>query len=331
MISRIERLLIALMFALLVAGVTLIIASAQGETPPTANNLTYDSCAGCHKDVQETWQNGAHGHATIDPIFLEAWEAQGKPGACLVCHSTGYDPATGQSQAQGVNCASCHNPIPPNHPVDNMPVDTSPDTCGNCHSDPRFSDNNWKLSTHYQRGMECVVCHDPHTAGMKTVVGSSQNAKDASALCENCHKDAMKNFPTSKHATAGVTCVNCHLGFNVGNQAANGDFSAVHQVPDHSFIPSLDTCNKCHADQMHAPGQAVAAAAIKAESAGGTPTPEPSPVVSPAPPVSNEPAPVSPVGFAGMASVVGLAVGMVLAPWLERAYRHLSRGGKNDG
>jgi hypothetical protein len=32
-----------------------------------------------------------------------------------------------------------------------------------------------------------------------------------------------------------------------------------------------------------------------------------------------------------MASVVGLAVGMVLAPWLERAYRHLSKGGKNDG
>ena len=33
MTSRIERLLIALMFALLAAGVTLIIASAQGEDP----------------------------------------------------------------------------------------------------------------------------------------------------------------------------------------------------------------------------------------------------------------------------------------------------------
>jgi len=63
---------------------------------------------------------------------------------------------------------------------------------------------------------------------------------------------------------------------------------------------------------------------------GGTPTPAPSPVVSPVPPVSNEPAPVSPFGFAAMASVMGLAVGMVLAPWLERAYRHLSKGGKNE-
>lgn len=34
MISRIERLLIALFFALLAAGVTLAIASAQGEEPP---------------------------------------------------------------------------------------------------------------------------------------------------------------------------------------------------------------------------------------------------------------------------------------------------------
>jgi len=138
----------------------------------------------------------------------------------------------------------------------------------------------------------------------------------------------MKNFPTSTHAEVGVTCVNCHLGFNVSDQSAgNVDFGAIHKAPDHSFLPSLDTCNQCHADQMHAPGQAVAAAA---EETGGTATPEPSPVVSPVPPVSNDPAPVSPLGFAGMASVVGLAFGMVLAPWLERGYRHLSKGDKND-
>jgi predicted CXXCH cytochrome family protein len=264
-----------------------------------------------------------------DPIFLQEWNKQGKPGACLVCHSTDYDPATGTSSAEGVNCGSCHNPIPANHPKDTMPITTSPDLCGKCHSDSRFSTDNWKLSTHYQRGMDCTVCHDPHTAGMKTVTGTTFVAnKDASALCENCHKDAMQNFPTSKHAEAGVTCVNCHLGFNVGDQ--NVDFGKVHAAPDHSFLPSLETCNKCHADQMHAPGQAVAAAAIKIEAGGGTPTPAPSPVVSPVPPVSSEPAPISPIGFATMASVVGLAFGMVLAPWLERAYSHLSKGDKND-
>lgn len=331
MTSRIERLLLALMFAFVFASATFVIANAQdgGTTPPPANDVTYDNCTTCHDDIDESWQGGPHGHAMSDPIFAAEWEKQGKPGACLVCHSTDYDPATGTSSAEGVNCASCHNPIPASHPKETMPVTNSPDLCGKCHSDTRFSTDNWKLSTHYQRGMDCTVCHDPHTAGMKSIPGSTfVPNKDASALCENCHKDSMKNFPTSKHAAAGVTCVNCHLGFNIGDQ--NTDFGAIHAAPDHSFLPSLDTCNKCHADQMHAPGQAVAAAAIKIEEAGGTPTPEPAPVVSPVPPVSNEPAPISPIGFAGMASVVGLAFGMVLSPWLERAYRHLSKGDKHD-
>jgi len=333
MTPRIERLLLALMFAFVFASATFVIANAQdGDVTPTtpANNITYDNCVTCHNDIQDTWKTGPHGHAMSDPIFSAEWNKQGKPGACLVCHSTDYDPATGTSSAEGVNCASCHNPIPASHPKDTMPVVTSPDLCGKCHSDTRFSTDNWKLSTHYQRGMDCTVCHDPHTAGMKTIAGNTFVAnKDASALCENCHKDAMNNFPTSKHAEAGVTCVNCHLGFNVGDQ--NTDFGTVHAAPDHSFLPSLDTCNKCHADQMHAPGQAVAAAAIKAEETGGTPTPAPSPVVSPIPPVTNEPAPISPFGFATMASVVGLAFGMVLAPWLEKAYRRLSsKGDKNE-
>ena len=36
--------------------------------------------------------------------------------------------------------------------------------------------------------------------------------------------------------------------------------------------------------------------------------------------VTPEPKPVSPVGFAGLAALIGLAAGMVLAPWLERFY-----------
>ena len=42
--------------------------------------------------------------------------------------------------------------------------------------------------------------------------------------------------------------------------------------------------------------------------------------------------PVSPMGFAALAGLVGLAGGMVLAPWLERLYhrvvKHEDRGGK---
>jgi hypothetical protein len=38
-------------------------------------------------------------------------------------------------------------------------------------------------------------------------------------------------------------------------------------------------------------------------------------------PVSMQPQPANPFGFAMVAGLIGLAVGMVLAPWLEKVYR----------
>jgi len=335
--NRFDRIAISLILALLLGGATLIAAqAAQPAAAPAQGDaadigpvvMTDAACAACHADVVKTWQTGLHAQSFSDQVFADAWEAQGKPGACLVCHTTGYDPSAGTSMAESVSCQSCHTPVPANHPTDNMPVDTSPELCGKCHSDPRFSTANWKLSAHYQRDMTCSVCHDAHTAGMKVVAGTTSATTDASDLCANCHKDAMKNFPTSKHAEAGVTCVNCHLGFNVNDVNANtASFSDVHKAPDHNFMPVLDTCNKCHANQMHSPGEAAAAAAIKIEELGGTVTPVPTAVVTAIPVKTDQPLPVSPIGFAAMAGLLGLAGGMVLAPWLERAYRHWNKRG----
>jgi predicted CXXCH cytochrome family protein len=322
--AKLERLIIAVVCALVAAGVTLVAAEAQTPEPPApTSSMTADKCTVCHKDIYDTWQNGAHGQSLTDPIFISSWEAQGSPGACLVCHATGYDPATGATQANGVVCTACHSPASANHPKDNMPIDATPVLCGRCHSDPRFATENWKLSAHYQRNMTCSVCHEPHSASMKSVAEEGSVNADASDLCANCHKEAMQNFPTSKHAEVGVTCVNCHLGFNVGSTDLM-DFVSTHKAPDHSFVPTLDTCNKCHSAQMHAPGAAVAAAAIAVEESGGTPTPSPTPVATPIPLVSSQPVPVSPFGFAGLAGLLGLVGGMVLSPWLEKLYRNLN-------
>jgi hypothetical protein len=43
--------------------------------------------------------------------------------------------------------------------------------------------------------------------------------------------------------------------------------------------------------------------------------------VDPAPLVSPEPAPVSLLGYAGLTALIGVAAGMLLAPWLERGYQ----------
>jgi hypothetical protein len=46
-----------------------------------------------------------------------------------------------------------------------------------------------------------------------------------------------------------------------------------------------------------------------------------------------QPSPVSPFGYAGLAGLIGLAAGMVMAPWLEKWYRRAlthDRGGDDD-
>jgi len=313
MFSRFEKALIALMFALLFAGVTLVVVSAQDETPPPVQEEKGE-CADCHETVQMSWQNGPHGHATDDPIFVNAWTDQGKPGACLACHVTGYDVSTGTWKEEGVTCAACHTDQGGEHPRTTMSVDATPNTCGTCHTDTRFGLQAWEGSTHYQAGMDCSSCHDPHNASLKITLNlKDQTSKDASRLCISCHEEASMNFPYSTHSKQGVTCIDCHLEHL---EDTNTD---IHRVADHSFKASVQTCNSCHAEQMHADGEAIATEEI-ANLAGTEPTIEPTPAVEMSS-ISPEPTPVSPVGYAGLAALIGLAAGMLLAPWLERWYR----------
>jgi predicted CXXCH cytochrome family protein len=311
MTSRIERLLIALMFALLAAGITLVIASAQGEIPPAAQ--TSADCVVCHTEFQMSWQNGPHGKAGSDPVFLDEWTKQGKPGACLVCHTTGYDPATATYKESGVTCEACHGPAPADHPKTPMPVDRSTDLCGRCHSDTRFGWQDWKISTHYQRGMDCATCHDPHSASLKKVAApfGSKQSDDVSQLCITCHKESSMDFSYTAHAQKGISCVDCHVKHLENTERA------AHTVPDHSFNASLESCNTCHSQQMHS-----ATEAISPEVATGPAAIEPTQEVKIAS-VTPEPDPVSPTGFAALAGLIGLAGGMVLAPWLERWYHRV--------
>lgn len=319
MTSRIERLLIALAFALLAAGVTLIVASAQEGAPPSAQFTT--DCAVCHTEFQMTWQSGAHGKAGTDPIFLDEWTNQGKPGACLVCHTTGYDPATATYKEAGVTCEACHGPAPADHPKSPMPVDRSTDLCGRCHSDTRFGWQDWKISAHYQRGMDCATCHDPHSASLKTItdqVEGTNPTDEVSQLCINCHKEYSMDFSYTSHHQQGISCVDCHV-----KHLENTDRTA-HTVPDHSFNASLASCNTCHADQMHSPMQAISPEGASAPASAEQPSDVKFASVTP------EPDPVSPIGFSALAGLIGLAGGMVLAPWLERWYQRITTRNRQE-
>lgn len=303
---RRTRFLASLATAVIFAMFMLTVVGGQGEDGSASTSPSLN-CATCHAEFQMNWLNSAHGTAGTDSIFQEEWAAQGKPGACLVCHTTGFDPGKGTWQSENVSCTVCHDPVPADHPRTPMPVNRSPDLCGRCHSDTRFGWQNWKVSAHYQRGMNCITCHDPHSTSLKAVHDGEK--ADPSQLCITCHKEVSMDFPYSLHHQAGLSCVDCHLKHLESPRTP-------HTIPDHSFNASLETCNTCHRDQMHGPGNGSATAQ--------TPSRSNTPILQSAS-LSPEPQPVSPAGYALLAGLIGLATGMLLAPWLEKLYHRLTK------
>lgn len=266
-------------------------AEQQGEVP-----LEQD-CKSCHPAFYETWENGLHGQAFSDPAFQKAWQDQGEPVECLVCHVTGYDSTTNTWEADGITCQRCHNPIPANHPQEPMPVSRSSELCGECHTETSFQ---WQASVHGQHELGCETCHDPH--------GSQLLAEDDSALCASCHQARSSNFSHSAHSQEGIACTDCHMA-DLHEQGVN-----MHGEKDHSFFVSLESCNGCHVGQMHDPVD------VHVEPKDQVLDPMISAEVSS---VMATPQPVSPIGFAILAGLVGLAAGVVLAPWIERFQNRL--------
>lgn len=311
----IKRLLLSLFIALPVLGVLLLFSQTKASAE-TGQQPQPSDCGACHQDFVASWQSGKHAGAGQNETFLAGWEAQGQPGACLTCHAPDQAASPEARLQEGVSCQACHGPVLENHPTENMPVDTSGQVCAKCHSDPSFGDA-WSSSAHYQTGMPCTTCHNPHTNSFKAAPGEQGSmTENPSMLCENCHKDIAATAEHSNHADANVACVDCHLGVKVA------DGSDPHKTPNHSFMPTLDTCNACHSAQMHTTTGALAAD----QGAGGEEANPEGAAVAQAALFSGTPSPVSPLGYAVIALLVGLAGGFALSPLLERSSRRRNGG-----
>jgi len=327
--ARFIKLIVVSAILLAITGLTIAAVSARSPKQDAPTPTPANDCASCHPDHYAGWKQGAHGdvaagHMQQEEMNCNACHKDGQigvsttqmdssqsapspmqqfgPPICLTCHATGYDPATGKAKADGITCEACHGPMLPDHPKQNMPVDDSNALCHNCHSDARFNWGSWTSSIHYQYNMKCTTCHDPHTTRLKIPAGQGS---DPSQLCISCHNGYEKDSQHSVHAKAGVTCVDCHLGPSKGKD----DF---HRVPDHSFKPAIETCNNCHANQMHGAGDAVkptetAAAPLATETIVA-------PTLTPQAPAatSGTPAPANVIGFIGMAGVIGIVGGVVI-------------------
>jgi hypothetical protein len=291
------RLIIGVVFAL-TFGVTSTIAVKADTNIDIDQNPDVD-CQKCHPAFYASWENSHHGQALTDPVFDEAWKNQGEPTECLVCHTTGYNPNTNTWIADGITCEACHSPIEENHPNQPMPSDRSASLCGDCHQETLFE---WQVSAHRDTNLACVDCHGQHSTTLKS--------DDAQSLCANCHRERASNFGHTAHSVEGMSCADCHLG-PTGGEAGEG-----HAAKDHSFNVRLSTCNACHAYQMHDPTDVhldeptppVLDAMASVEAAG----------------VSVDPSPVSPIYYALLSALIGMAFGLLISPWIEKWYRKIS-------
>jgi predicted CXXCH cytochrome family protein len=218
--------------------------TAPVSAPPVALALQAtpyagsDACAKCHQNIHDEWLTTRHAQAFSSPIFQRDWASLSSAVSCLECHTTGYNPKTGEYAQAGVSCEACHGPYQSGHPASPMPITPNADLCSKCH---KSTTDEWRSSKHGQADppVQCQACHDPH----------SQNplAPTITDLCSNCHKDRGSSFTHGTHASAGLECSNCHMytaprtGDPIGGLVATG----------HTFTVGSDACIGCHQDTVH--------------------------------------------------------------------------------
>jgi hypothetical protein len=232
-------------FQLILIGVGLVLL-LMGVRPISAQDPSTVAgsveCVGCHEGLREYWDHSSHADAYDDREFQEAWAEKDNDPACLGCHTTGFDKATGEFVVPGVACTTCHNPVPDDHPNNYIPTNVSSRLCGTCHLETH---DQWEDSQHSQEDLTCNQCHNPHTTDIR--YGNSQ------ALCESCHEDQVANFALTSHAAEGMICTDCHL------QVSPTVLGEGHGARPHTFAVDMATCNNCHEHDMHVPGDVMTA------------------------------------------------------------------------
>lgn len=218
----------------------------EGTPPPDATPQPGDeptptpvpqACAECHLDVVAAWETGMHAQAYVDPIFQDAWQQGGSDPACLVCHTTGYNPRTQTYAHEGVICEACHGQTPANHPDEPAMTSPGPDVCETCHA---TTVTEWEHSAHGEQQLACTSCHNPHPQQLLF-------ENDSVALCLNCHNDEPRD-DYAHLAHPDQLCTDCHW-----HRAKTEDLLAHYASgalfpTGHTAAVETVACVTCHAE-----------------------------------------------------------------------------------
>lgn len=246
-------LLLGLAVGILGLFLTVQMALAQDEVPEEPVIPTQE-CQECHLDVANHWEDSAHAHAFDDEVFQAKWQGLGEPEECLACHTTNFQPATGEYDAEGVACESCHGEITEEHPPAPVPILADTEYCGTCHTTTL---GEWHQTGHASEDIGCMDCHDPHS--------QQPLFEQSDELCVNCHKDSMEAYLEDLHIQEGIGCVDCHALVIPPEEMPEDGI-----VPTgHAFTITPATCVACHTDALHAgfslPGYEHGAAVASSE------------------------------------------------------------------
>ena len=234
--ALVSGLVVGLLTMTLCTGLVFASPPTRGEDSP-AKVLTTEDCQECHLDIEENWTHSPHAHAYDDPIFQEQWIGLGSPANCLACHTTNFISSSGEYEAEGVSCQSCHGTATTNHPPEVVYTKADPVSCGTCHTTTL---SEWRKTGHATSNVGCMDCHDPHSQDLLF-----ENPDD---LCINCHQESMGDYLNDLHVQKEIGCVDCHALVIPPAEAPEDGI-----VPTgHEFSISPQTCVACHTDTLHA-------------------------------------------------------------------------------
>ena len=239
-----------LLFLFLMVQLTL----AQDGDEADAPIMPTQECQECHLDVANHWQDSAHAHAFDDELFQTQWLGLGEPSECLACHTTNFQPATGEFDAEGVACEACHGETTVDHPPAPIPILADTEYCGTCHTTTL---GEWHQTAHAVEDIGCMDCHDPHS--------QQPLFEQTDELCINCHEESVENYLEDLHIQEGIGCVDCHaLVIPPEELPEDGVVST-----GHAFTITPATCVACHTDALHTgfalPGYELGAASAEVE------------------------------------------------------------------
>ncbi len=185
-------------------------------------------CGNCHINQYDEWNQSAHSQAYSSQIFQANWQKYSNSDVCLSCHTTGYDPSSGNFQFENVGCESCH------HPVGEETMKTSSTICSSCHSVIHFPTHPDSIEIeHSHVGLDCASCHDSMSLEIRT--------EDPNDLCKDCHGlDAIE--PVAENHGLGYECLDCHTITSLVDFEDEKPETTGHTFPE-GFNPD---CSSCH-------------------------------------------------------------------------------------